>query len=179
MNAKLTKCLRLLAPCSAITCIATYVLQAQLSHVRPTASDSKNKAFERSLTTNMAHGGSNEIGDFGLLQYDVSAAATQREDRRQMLSGKEREDVIMASGSKSAPVFDFRVTSFAPLRASQETVTASPDYSMDAAVAYSSKSMPVFSLRPTSKGELARGKYFTKAPAQQTNTSAAKLSATK
>lgn len=169
MNAKLVKFLRFLAPCSAITCIAGYVVHAQLSHVRPGASGSKRTTFDQLLTSGTAHVGTNGgTGDFGLLQYEIEAAA-ESEHRAQKPSQKELEDMMMASSSKSAPVFDFRATSFAPLRIGLEPPAVSRDQVTEV-IASSSKSMAVFTFRPPTTGEVAKGNYFTSVPTQQTNT---------
>ena len=176
MNAKLIKCLQLLAPCSALTCIVTYVVHAQLAHVRPTASGSKTAAFDHFLATNMTPVQANQTGSIGMLRYrsDTGAANSHKpDDPTHTRSQKEWDDIIMASGSKSAPVFDFRTTHLAPLRPSQETATptTSLDHSADI-VASSSKSMAVFNFRPPSTGELARAKYVTKGLIGQTNIAA-------
>lgn len=77
--------------------------------------------------------------------------------------------MIMASSSKSAPVFDFRATSFAPLRIGPELPAISGDSVTDV-IASSSKSMAIFTFQPSTTGEAGKGKQLTKVPAQQTNT---------
>ena len=74
MNAKLVKFLRFLAPCSAITGIAGYVVHAQLSHLRPNVPGSKSAAFDQLLTrANTVIGSNSSAARSGLLQYEIGA----------------------------------------------------------------------------------------------------------
>jgi len=176
MNTKYTKVLRFLAPAFALTLLSTYVVHSQLTRARNVSPGSKSIALSGTPkgVTSMAPK-NNADQTFRVLQNKegLSPIALELSPAgsivNQAVSARQPEDWMVAAGSKSAPVFDFRIPPLLNLGSIADQGVSERQLE-NWMVAASSKSGPVFDFRMPPPGQTARPQGSGKTAAKDTNT---------
>jgi hypothetical protein len=114
MNSKPSRILRFMAPVFALTLLSAYVVYSQRTHARTIAPGSKSMALPGPSSID-ATTGIGETNTSEVVSAMNNVTGFQRPgaaglNLNQPMSQKQVEDLMMASGSKSGPVFDFRIT---------------------------------------------------------------------
>jgi len=114
MDHKYSRPLQILAPVFALILLSTYVLYSQRTHARNVAPGSKSMTLSGALARDAAPPAAESNADQTLRMLEIEGAFEPGRPfellPNQAISAQPLENSMVASGSKSGPVFDFRTS---------------------------------------------------------------------